>query len=42
MQTETLGKKEEELKDLQNDVLKLKDKGVGDIFTGAIASNYQK
>lgn len=42
MQTETLGKKEEELKDLQNALLKLKDKGVGAIFTGAIASNYQK
>lgn len=42
MHVETPGKKEEELKDLKNALLKLKDKGIGAIFTGAIASTYQK
>ena len=42
MQAETPGKKEEELKDLKNAFLKLKKKGIQAIFTGAIASNYQR
>jgi diphthine-ammonia ligase len=39
---ETLGKKEEELRDLKEVLLKIKSRGVGALFTGAIASEYQK
>ncbi len=42
IQAETPGKKEEELKDLKNALLDLKKKGVEAVFTGTIASNYQK
>ncbi len=39
----TLGKKEEELKDLENALMKLKNKmGIEAILSGAIASKYQK
>jgi ABC transporter with metal-binding/Fe-S-binding domain ATP-binding protein len=42
IQAETPGEKEEELKDLKKALLKLKERGVDAIFTGAIASEYQK
>ena len=42
IQAQTPGEKEEELKDLKNALFKLKDDGVEAIFTGAIASEYQK
>ena len=39
---ETQGKKEEELRDLKELLLVIKNKGVESLFTGAIASQYQK
>ncbi|OPX57438.1 MAG: ATP-binding region [Methanobacterium sp. PtaB.Bin024] len=42
LQAETPGEKEEELKDLKDALIKLKEKGVDAIFTGAIDSQYQK
>ncbi len=42
IQRETPGEKEKELKDLKNAFLELKNRGVNAIFTGAIASEYQK
>ena len=42
MRATTPGEKEEELKDLKNSLLELKGRGVDAIFTGAIASEYQK
>jgi diphthine-ammonia ligase len=42
IKAETLGKKEEELRDLKEVLLKIKARGVGALFTGAIASEYQK
>jgi diphthine-ammonia ligase len=42
IKAETLGKKEEELRDLKKILLKIKNRGVEAIFTGAIASEYQK
>jgi predicted ATP pyrophosphatase (TIGR00289 family) len=42
LQAETPGEKEEELKDLKDALIKLKEKGVDAIFTGAIESQYQK
>lgn len=42
LQAETPGEKEEELKDLKNALSKLKEKGIAAIFTGAIASQYQR
>jgi predicted ATP pyrophosphatase (TIGR00289 family) len=38
----TLGNKEEELKDLQEILKELKDRGVRAIFSGALSSTYQK
>ncbi len=38
----TAGRKEEELEDLALVLEKLKDKGIGGVFSGAIASVYQK
>ncbi|BDZ71191.1 TIGR00289 family protein [Methanobacterium petrolearium] len=42
LQAETPGEKEEELKDLKDALIKLKEKGVDAIFTGAIDSQYQR
>jgi len=42
IQAKTPGEKEKELKDLRNALLELKEKGVEAIFTGALASEYQK
>lgn len=42
LQAETPGEKEEELKDLKNALSKLKERGIDAIFTGAIASQYQR
>jgi diphthine-ammonia ligase len=42
IKAETQGKKEEELRDLEEVLLKLKKKGVKALFSGAIASEYQK
>jgi diphthine-ammonia ligase len=42
IQAKTPGEKEEELKDLKDTLRTLKDKGVDAVFTGAIASKYQK
>ncbi len=42
IQAKTLGKKEEELKDLKVTLNQLKDNGIEAVFTGAIASKYQK
>jgi predicted ATP pyrophosphatase (TIGR00289 family) len=39
---DTLGKKEEELKDLELILRNLKDRGVEAIFSGALSSTYQK
>ena len=42
IKAETLGKKEEELRDLKEVLLEIKNRGVEALFTGAIASEYQK
>jgi len=42
IKAETLGKKEEELRDLRKVLIELKKKGVKALFSGAIASEYQK
>ena len=42
IKAETLGKKEEELGDLKEVLLVIKNRGVKSLFTGAIASEYQK
>ena len=42
IEAKTPGEKEEELKDLKNALLGLKERGVDAIFTGALASEYQK
>lgn len=42
IERETPGEKEEELEDLKNALSELKSMGVSAIFTGAIASQYQK
>jgi diphthine-ammonia ligase len=42
IKAETLGKKEEELGDLKEVMLVIKNRGVESLFTGAIASEYQK
>lgn len=42
IQARTLGQKEEELKDLKDTLTTLKNKGIDAVFTGAIASEYQK
>jgi diphthine-ammonia ligase len=42
IEAETPGEKEEELKDLKKALIDLKNRGVEAIFTGAIASEYQK
>lgn len=42
LQEDTQGRKEEELEDLKKILTKLKKKGIQAVFTGAIASKYQK
>jgi len=42
IKAQTVGKKEEELRDLKEVLLKIKKKGVKALFTGALASEYQK
>jgi len=42
IQAKTPGEKEEELEDLRNALLDLKNRGIGAVFTGAIHSKYQK
>lgn len=42
IERETPGEKEDELEDLKNALLELKSRGADAIFTGAIASQYQK